>query len=286
MKKFLILFVFVIALSGCSKTQKESTPHVENGESFDSVFTEVAPDKSALLDKDISVSENFIYFDEDFFLPILCLHHVGPAPSHLSKSARDWYISEKKFEEILLYLKENNYKTIFESEALDYIEEGRLPKNAVILSFDDGAIDFYNRAYPLLQKYNMKASMHIMTGVKGKNWMSKEQIKELSDSGLVEFGSHGKYHEYLTRVNDVTLEEELRHSKDFLQEVTGKNVDFIAYPFGLYDEGVIKKAKELGYRGAFTIKRTSNQKRSTPFELHRTIILEYTDIERIMNDEL
>jgi len=225
---------------------------------------------------------NFVQIEEEFYLPILCFHHVGESAKGASQEVRDWYISKEKFESILIYLQENNYNTLFASDLLHSMEEGKLPENSILLTFDDGSKTFYTNVYPLLKKYNMKAVMHIMSGVKGKFWLNTEEIQEMQKSGFVEFQSHTEYHAYLTRISDTEIKRELERSKKALEEITGKPVEFIAYPFGLYDERVMRIAKEVGYKGGFTIKRKHTQKRGEPLQLHRTIIMESMDIEDIL----
>ncbi|MFH0857184.1 MAG: polysaccharide deacetylase family protein [Candidatus Magasanikbacteria bacterium] len=225
---------------------------------------------------------NFVQIEEEFYLPILCFHHVGESPRGASEETKNWYVSKNKFESILEYLQEKNYNTLFASDLLQYMEEEKLPENSILLTFDDGSKTFYTNVYPLLKKYNMKAVMHIMSGVKGNLWLSTEEIQEMEKSGLVEFQSHTEYHAYLTRISDTEIKRELERSKKILEEITQKPVEFIAYPFGLYDERVMRIAKEVGYKGGFTIKRKHTQKKNDPMQLHRTIIMESMDIADIL----
>jgi peptidoglycan/xylan/chitin deacetylase (PgdA/CDA1 family) len=262
-------FVFV----GCSNKTE-----VLNVDNFDDL-KDVEEVKQVEIESEIEM----INIDEDFELPILCIHHVGKAPSHLSKSARDWYISIEKFESILKYLKEEGYVTLFASELYEYIEQGKLPNNAIVLTFDDGAVDFYDNVYPLLQKYDMKAVMHLMSGVKSSAWLNVEQIQEMNKSNVVEFQSHTQYHEYLTRISDEDVRRELENSKKQIEKITEKSVIAIGYPFGLYDDRIIRIAKDVGYKMGFTIDRKLDQKMSELFKLHRIIVMEYTDIEKVIH---
>ena len=68
----------------------------------------------------------------------------------------------------------------------------------VALTFDDCFVYFYNNAFPLLKKYNQKATIFVITDyINGENYLTEEQIKEMADSGLVKVESHSKTHQYL-----------------------------------------------------------------------------------------
>jgi len=226
--------------------------------------------------------DSFVYIEDSFFLPILALHHVGNPPANLSDSAKTWYTSEEKFENILRIIQDNDYTALTSTELLNFLAQKKLPEKSIVLTFDDGAKDFYEVVFPLLQKYNIKATMHIMTGVRGGDWLSAEEIKEMHNTGLVDFESHTKYHVYLTRISRDEALAELQKSKEYLESVLEKQVEVIAYPFGLYDEDVKDIAREAGYKVGLTIKGNIEQNLDDLLELHRIIITEYSDIEQIL----
>jgi hypothetical protein len=91
----------------------------------------------------------------------------------------------------------NGYLTLDADAYFKYYQEHRaFLKNAVVLTFDDGTRDFYDLAYPLLQKYQMKAVVFLIP-----DWMNKTgmltwpQIREMHQSGLVDFQSHTQGHQ-------------------------------------------------------------------------------------------
>lgn len=255
------LLVFVLFFSGCG-----------NGKIDEDV-------QSVQIDNTV-----YVEIGNEFELPILLFHHVGNAPEGLSADAYTWYVTDKKFEETLKLIQESGYKTLFMSEVLDYLEQGKMPEKATVLSFDDGAIDFYTNAFPLLEKYNMKASVNLMTGVRGEGWLNKEQIKELYESGLVEFGSHTRYHVYLTKILQEEAREELEKSKEMIEELLNTSAVVISYPFGLHNDEVIEIAKELGYKAGLTLHSGVVQNRDEIFEMRRIIITESKDVRKILED--
>jgi peptidoglycan/xylan/chitin deacetylase (PgdA/CDA1 family) len=265
-----LLFLFV--LSGCGTA---SPPSRESGEEI--IFRQETPDAIDAV--------AYAEIGDEFSLPILLLHHIGEPPPSASADARTWYVSVEKFKEMLDFLEAEGYHTLFPSEALDFIEAGRIPERAVILSFDDGAVDFYTHAWPLLEAYDAKAAVSVMTGVGGDNWLNEDQIKELDASGLVEFQSHTRYHAYLTRISENEAREELEASKAFLEALLDKPVRVIAYPFGLYDDAIISIARELGYEAGFTLRSGSMQEKDDLFRLKRMIITNGSDFGRMLKTE-
>ncbi|PLX28679.1 hypothetical protein C0581_01395 [Candidatus Parcubacteria bacterium] len=157
MARFFIIILFILS-SGCTLVPSDDPVEV--------------PEKTN--DSVMEPEESFVYIEDSFFLPILALHHVGNPPANLSDSAKTWYTSEEKFENILRIIQDNDYTALTSTELLNFLAQKKLPEKSIVLTFDDGAKDFYEVVFPLLQKYNIKATMHIMTGVRGGDWLSAE----------------------------------------------------------------------------------------------------------------
>jgi peptidoglycan/xylan/chitin deacetylase (PgdA/CDA1 family) len=77
--------------------------------------------------------------------------------------------------------------------------------------------------------------------------MTKEQIRELSLSPFVNIGSHGYYHNDLARISAQDADDEMLRSKLYLEDITGRAVKSLAFPYGTYTPDVIKSAKSAGY---------------------------------------
>lgn len=228
------------------------------------------------------VNDTSVEIGETFFLPILAYHHVGPAPATASESVKTWYVSADKFEKDLQYLQQQGYTTLFAKELAQALETGKLPEKAILITFDDGPADYYDYAIDILNKYDMKSTMFLQSHVRSKNWLSEQQIQELDDTGLVEFGSHTKYHAYLTRVSKQEAMDELVGSKEKIEKLLGKEVVSLGYPYGLYNEEVKQWVEEAGYQVAFTIDGGFEQTKIEPFELNRIIVTEITNLENVL----
>ena len=135
-------------------------------------------------------------------VPILLYHHIET----LNEDAgSDWYnttVTPEAFEEQMAYLAYHGYHTVKIMDLLAAFEGRKaLPKNPVVITFDDGWIDCYDTAFPVLQKYGMTATFFIIAGSVGSipadHVMSWGEIEEMSQAGM-EIGSHTMTHPYLT----------------------------------------------------------------------------------------
>ena len=184
-------------------------------------------------------------------VPILMYHYVGenPNPSDLGRNYLS--ITPDKFEEQLTYLKNNGFTSITLDDLYGiFNNQTTSPAKPIVLTFDDGYIDFYTTAYPILAKYNFKAVSFIPTGLVGTGYyMNWDQIKKIRKSGLVTFEGHTINHPNLTFLSPGEALRELREGKELLQAQTGYPVNFIAYPYGAANYQVEDLAKQAGFVG-------------------------------------
>ena len=250
------------------------------------VFFDVPPPttSSKFIEKPFKQEPVGIPITATFTLPILSLHHIGTPPASLSADAKTWYLSEQKFEELLKAISEWNLTPLTAHQVVQSLQSGYLTDRAILLTFDDGAIDFYTHAFPLLKKYNIHSTVFLQSHVRSKAWLSDEHIQELANSNLIEFGSHTKYNQYLTRVSEEVAKSELKESKQKIESIIGNDyiVSSLAYPFGLYNNKVKEWANEAGYDIAFTIDGGAIQLRDDPFAFTRIIITNTTNIEKLL----
>jgi peptidoglycan/xylan/chitin deacetylase (PgdA/CDA1 family) len=144
-----------------------------------------------------------------------------------------------------------------------------------LITFDDGILDNYTNAYPVLKEFDLKAYFFILVSKIGNTgYMDWAQIKELKDNGMI-IGSHGMSHRILIGLNSSELDYELGESKKILETNLGKSIDYISLPRGFYNQIVINKAKELGYKGIFT----SNPNDTDGFKFGRVPVKRNWDLE-------
>lgn len=176
---------------------------------------------------------------------IVMLHQVTP---HTEASGMN--MPPEKFEQLLQYLVKRNSTFCFVSELDQY--QGQ--KNIVALSFDDGFLDNYQYAYPLLKKYNAKATIFLATKIEGIEKLNVEQIQEMSNSGMIEFGAHTQHHVNLLKLSDDVAYAEMKASKQDVEALVGKCLSF-AYPFGRFNEKHQQMAKDIGFKNAVSTRK-------------------------------
>jgi len=194
-------------------------------------------------------------------LPILMYHRIAPSGSDLTKPYR---ITPSEFEKQMQYLHGEGYRTVsFEAWYAAVKLNKPLPGKTIILTFDDGYLDFYQYAFPVLEKYKLGAYVFIVTDNVGQfnEWdqrlgekvplMNWGQIAELNNEGIG-FGSHGSNHRPLTALNSEQLACQFLNSLNALRKNLGTTINSIAYPYGDYDPVVKHIAGACGYTFALT----------------------------------
>ncbi len=198
-------------------------------------------------------------------IPVLAYHRVGYTPDNLT-------VTPERFANDLEHLQERGYCSISLEEFQKFID-GRsmdLPDKPVLITFDDGYLDNFQNAYPILRKYGMVGTFFVITDMLwAKERLTPEHIVEMAQGGM-SFGSHTVTHRALAELDQPSIYDELVNSKAVLESVLGKQVNAIAYPRGSYNE-----AESLGYLTGFTVKEGICIKRSPEFELRRIPIFKY-----------
>jgi len=186
-----------------------------------------------------------------FYAPILAYHHIA-----LRRPQNSYYVSPEIFDLQLKWLKDNGYHIIsFDTFYQAAIGQGALPIKPAVLTFDDGNIDQYTNAFPILKKYGATATFFIKinNADKRKGGMSFEILKELIEAGNI-IGSHSVNHKNMAKMTDSQLKYELEESKRILEENLNIKIKYFCYPGGAYSKKTIKAVKKAGYLAAVTTK--------------------------------
>lgn len=205
-------------------------------------------------------------------VPILCYHQVRDFKPSDSKTARDYIVPVATFREQMKLLADSGYHTILPDQLYDYLTTGKeLPAKPVMITFDDTRLDQYTIALPELNKYGYKGVYFIMTVSLGKpGYMSRDQVKQLSDEGNT-IGSHTYDHKNVkTYTVDDWVEQVQKPSKQ-LQTITGRPVEYFAFPFGLWNKDAITKLKDHEFKAVFQL--SAHRDENDPLYSIRRIIV-------------
>lgn len=178
------------------------------------------------------------------------------------------------FEEQMKFLSESGCITITPDELYAGLNgDIELPPKPVLITFDDGYIDNYTNAFPILKKYGLRATIFIIPSFTSAypNYMTWEQLKEMEANGIT-VESHTMTHPKLEELPDDEIRNELINSKNTLEEQLGHPIEFLAYPTGTYNLHIAGIAQDVGYKGAFTIKYGIVDRGSNFFALERVPI--------------
>lgn len=223
-----------------------------------------------------------IYGYNNAKIPVLMYHHLE------NNVNNNTVISPENFENQIKTLKENGYNSITTQDLYDYLNgKTELPKNPVLITFDDGYLSNFEKAYPILKKYKMHAEIFVITShiletneknvytneIPKMNW---DQLKEMKDYITIQshtWNSHYKLQSfsggmkgaiygrsYINGKLETQVEYEERVKKDFnlsrkiIKEKLGYEPIALSYPFGTNSEDAMKLAKDVGFKMAFVIK--------------------------------
>ena len=200
-------------------------------------------------------------------VPILEYHMVN------DEDPDNYVVSKAEFTEQMQFLKESGYQAISLSEMMDgFMGKTKLPAKPIVLSFDDGYADNYTNALPIMERYGMKGTVFMITSQVGEpDFLDWQQLQELKNRNT-EIGSHTVNHTDLKAADTQTRETELLQSRLLLEEKLGGKVEFIAYPYGQYDDNIFAVLEKTGYRGALTGKSGLNTGKENPYRLKRVNI--------------
>lgn len=176
---------------------------------------------------------------------LIMLHQVSP-----QSVASGMNMPPAKFEKLLQLLTAKNYRFVTVSEMMDSSNKGGL----IALTFDDGFADNYHYAFPLLKKYQAKATIYLAPDIKNIESLGAEQIQEMAASGIIEFGAHTLNHVNLTTLSPEEAEREMQGSRQRVIALVGSCRSF-AYPFGRFHEQHEQMAEKAGFDSAVSTRK-------------------------------
>ncbi len=210
-------------------------------------------------------------------VPILMYHRI-------SKSANEqrYTVTPSKFEQQMKFLDTKGYNVISLdslSDAIDGIVT--LPRNSVVITFDDGFQETFDYACPVLKRLRFTATFFLVTKLMGKTneWMPQHRgirlpLMRWTDARWLlaegfEVGSHTATHPVLPEINPAAARQEIEESKRELEDQLGMAIRFFAYPYGRLDRTVQDLVRESGYAAACSTRAGFNGVEVDRFVLRR-----------------
>ncbi len=203
-------------------------------------------------------------------IPVLMYHSID------YERGNELRIPKEKFREQMKYLKDNNFSTLNLDELYSHMISGtELPEKPIVITLDDGYDDNYTNAYPVLKEFGQKAVVFMITTTidTDSNYLTSEQIKEMDSNGM-NIESHTVNHPMLNQLSYDKQVKELKQSKEVLENLLGREMKYIAYPYGKFNNDTLKAAQDIGYKMAFSTQSGLAEKNNGILKLHRIYISE------------
>ncbi|MED1283654.1 polysaccharide deacetylase family protein [Bacillus mycoides] len=225
-------------------------------------------------------------------VPVLLYHHLLKGTEKENSEVfknKGTTLAVEQFEKQIKYLADNNYRAITAKELEGFIKNKKnLPDKSVLITFDDASKSNYTYAYPILKKYNMHAISFVVTSKISNQEekfdpnkiqaLSKTEMDKMGD--VFEFGSHTdslhkleKGEAAVFNRNNVEIKNDILKSKDVLK------TDYFSYPFGKYNDTIVKVLKDSKFQMAFVNSPGYATKESNILKVSRFVIKSDLDIK-------
>lgn len=186
-------------------------------------------------------------------VPILVYHNIQPASEAGRVRSAELTMRPEVFAAQMQYLADNKISVVSLGALVDALEgKGRVPARAVVITFDDGRVNQYANALPVLRKHGFTATFFPFTHAMDRNarYFTWAQLREMQEMGMT-IGSHTSLHVRVDRMKDAKMmDTEVRGSRVALQKNLGGDAAFFSYPFGALASAGDSAVRAAGYRAA------------------------------------
>lgn len=222
--------------------------------------------------------------DTAIHFPILMYHAIHVMAPEESANA-NLIVDPTTFESHVQRLSNEGYYFLTPEEVHKVLTENVLPngnQKIIWLTFDDSLWDFYDNAYPILQKYQVKATNNVITSTVGSQAnLSLDEMLEMKNNGM-SFQDHTVTHPDLSATDSSTQTTEMKDSKQYLDDSLNQDTIAIAYPAGRYSDTTLQIAENLDYKLGVTTNEGLASADNGLLSLNRIRILPTTTADSIM----
>jgi peptidoglycan/xylan/chitin deacetylase (PgdA/CDA1 family) len=225
-------------------------------------------------------------------MPILMYHRLVEHPSE--QGVHGTWTTVQMFEKHLRLIQRMGFETLTFKDFHDkgFIHRFSPGKKYLMITADDGYRDNLTRMLPLLRKYNMKATVYVVSGETYNRWdvdhptnpdvrvplLSADEIRALDASGHVEIGGHTLSHAKLDELGAESQAKEIRENKRVLEGILGHPLLSFAYPFGYLNESAKSQAQQAGYAYAVATDSGPRAMHQDLFQIRRIAVFPRTDV--------
>lgn len=206
-------------------------------------------------------------------VPILMYHYVSEPPPDADIYRQDLSVTPAQFESHLRALHDAGYQTVPLADLLSHLATGQpqLPAKSVVLTFDDGYVDNYDNAFPVLQRYGFTGTIFVITDfvdMQRTGYANWEQLAEMHAAGI-DIGSHSRDHSNLAGRDVDFLVWQALGSREMIESRLGFTPRLFCYPAGQYDDLTLQVIRSADFWGAVTTQQGVMHGSDAPFELTR-----------------
>jgi peptidoglycan/xylan/chitin deacetylase (PgdA/CDA1 family)/glycosyltransferase involved in cell wall biosynthesis len=225
-------------------------------------------------------------------MPVLMYHRFIEHESE--KGIHGTWMRLDMFEKHLQLIKRLGFETLTPRDLLEkgFMHRFQPGKKFLMLTADDGYRDNLTRMLPLLEKYDMKATVFIVSDETHNRWdtdhptkpdtkvdlLTPDEIRALDHSGRVEIGGHTLSHAKLDELGPEAQRHEIVENKKQLEDILGHPMVSFAYPFGNLNESAKREAQAAGYAMAFATDSGPRALHQDRFQIRRINVFPRTDV--------
>jgi peptidoglycan/xylan/chitin deacetylase (PgdA/CDA1 family) len=214
------------------------------------------------------------------YVPVLMYHYIRFNPDPRDRAGMALSVTPLAFHAQMAYLARNHFNVIPLSRAVAAIRSHQpLPPRSVVLTFDDGYVDFYTLAIREMAHYHFTATEFVVPGLIGRpSFMSWNQVVTADRMGFT-IGAHTMHHVALAAMRPSAALWEMSESKRQLQQVLGHPVSEFAYPYGSFTGYLAGQARAMGFESAASTTAGAWHQPGELWWLHRERVSGWTSLD-------
>jgi len=206
---------------------------------------------------------------------IFVYHRFGDSRHPTTSTSKEELV--KEFE----YFKSNGYEVVSLGTLVEKLKKQEpIPDNWIVLTIDDNYKSFYQNGFEIFKRYNYPFSMFVYVEATQKrypDYMSWEELKEISSLGSLEYHSYS--HPHMTYTDSKKLREDFKKGLKIFKKYLGFMPKYFSYPYGEYSKRVKDISKEFGFEAIINQNMGAVSKKSDIFDLDRSALVGKTNLK-------